>query len=458
MKTGYGRLGWWLTAAIASLLVLPQLMHPGLYVDGLLYAAISRNLAEGLGSMWSPFFSETLFPQFYEHPPLAFWLQSLTYWVLGDHWWVDKLYGLVLLAGCLLLIGRIAYRGLGVHWIPAVGFLLIPLIWWSYSNNMLENTVTLFVLLSVWAQFKYTRNQNKYWLVIAGLALVGGFLAKGPVALFPLAFLPIENWLVNGKRIYHKLQAPGIILGVFMLVLLLLLIFPGPREALSRYWDQQVWNSLNGIRRDGSRWGTALHLLQQLIPLLLLYALGIWLNRAPEQRINIRYSLRWVLLALCGTIPIFISTKINIHYFIPAMPFYALALAPLFRDSMFAYLQEKFHLRRFRYSGRTLVVLFFAFTIILLFNQTGQPKRDQETIADLTLIAAELPKKAVVGLTEEIHSLWSLHANAYRFHHLSLAMDSQYPYVISTQMKLEGCQLLTPANKRFFLHARDEAP
>jgi 4-amino-4-deoxy-L-arabinose transferase-like glycosyltransferase len=323
---------------------------------------------------------------------------------------------------------------------------------------MLENTVTFFVLLSVWAQFKFTREPKNYWLLLAGLALVAGFLAKGPVALFPLAFLPLDRWLVAGKAFHKSLRPALIIGGVFALVLLLLLAFPGPREALSRYWDQQVWNSLNGIRRDGSRWGTALHLFQQLIPLLLLYIVGIWLNRSPEQRINLRYSLRWVLFALCGTLPIFISTKINIHYFIPAMPFYALALAPLFRDSMFAYLQEKFHLRRFRYTGRTLVMLCFAFTIILMFNQTGQPKRDQETIADLTLIAAELPEKAVVGLTDEIHDLWSLHANAYRFHHLSLAMDSQYPYVISTQPQLEGWQLLTPANERFFLHARDEAP
>lgn len=454
MKQGFKRLGWWLVASLAALLFLPQLMHPGLYVDGLLYAAISRNLAEGLGSMWSPYFAEVLFPAFYEHPPLAFWLQSLSYLILGDHWWVDKLYAIVLLAGCLLLIGRIAYRGLGVHWIPAVGFLLLPLVWWSFGNNMLENTVSFFVLLSVWSQYQWTRKQNKYWLVLAGLALLAGFLAKGPVALFPLVWLPLDRFFLARKEMRSGWQGLIWVGLVFLTGFLLLMMYTPSREGILQYLDQQVWSSLSGMRNDGSRLETAGRLFENLIPLLLLYVLGIWLNRSPEQKDNLRYSLRWVLFALCGTLPIFISSKINIHYFIPALPFYALALAPLFRNSMFEYLQDTFHLRRFRYSGWFLVVIIWIFTLILTLNQTGKPKRDITTLSDLELIAEEAGKGSTIGLTSELHNIWSLHANAQRFHHISLATDSTTQFVISTRAVLEGHHMLTPANQEFFLHIK----
>lgn len=454
MKNGFKRLGWWLAASLAALLFLPQLMHPGLYVDGLLYAAISRNLAEGTGTLWAPYFAAQLFPAFFEHPPLAFWLQSLSYFLLGDHWWVDKLYGIGLLAGCLLLIGRIAYRGLGVHWIPAVGFLLLPLVWWSFGNNMLENTVSFFVLLSVWGQYQWSRNANGYWLLLAGLALLCGFLAKGPVALFPLIWLPLDRYFLNRSEMRQGWKGMFWVGGIFSIGILLLMLYTPAREGILQYLDQQVWSSLSGKRNDGSRLHTAARLIQELLPLLALYVLGIWLNRSPEQRDNLRYSLRWVLFALCGTLPIFISSKINIHYFIPALPFYALALAPLFRNSMFDYLQDTFHLRRFRYSGWFLVVIMWLFALILTFNQTGKPKRDLTTLSDLELIAEEAGKGATIGLTAELYTVWSLHANAQRFHHISLAMDSTMPFVISTQAVLEGHHMLTPANQEFFLHIK----
>ena len=72
MKQGFRRLGWWLAGSIALLVMLPELVTKGMYVDGQLYATISRNMAEGLGSLWSPYATATLFPEFYEHPPLAF--------------------------------------------------------------------------------------------------------------------------------------------------------------------------------------------------------------------------------------------------------------------------------------------------------------------------------------------------------------------------------------------------
>ena len=48
-------------------------------MDGLMYSAISKNLANGIGTFWNPYLSETLFPEFHEHPPLVRWYKKDLY-------------------------------------------------------------------------------------------------------------------------------------------------------------------------------------------------------------------------------------------------------------------------------------------------------------------------------------------------------------------------------------------
>ena len=48
-----------------------ELWSEGMFIDGLYYATIARNLSEGIGSLWFLHFTETSFNIFHEHPPLA---------------------------------------------------------------------------------------------------------------------------------------------------------------------------------------------------------------------------------------------------------------------------------------------------------------------------------------------------------------------------------------------------
>lgn len=53
-----------------ALLLIPTLVQDGMFLDGITYSAISRNMANGIGSFWHPHYTETLYPHFNEHPPL----------------------------------------------------------------------------------------------------------------------------------------------------------------------------------------------------------------------------------------------------------------------------------------------------------------------------------------------------------------------------------------------------
>ena len=62
--------------SIFILLCAPALFTEGMFMDGLMYATVAKNLAHGEGSFWFLKFSDTYLTSFHEHPPLIFGLQS----------------------------------------------------------------------------------------------------------------------------------------------------------------------------------------------------------------------------------------------------------------------------------------------------------------------------------------------------------------------------------------------
>jgi len=92
---------------VVAAALLPRLAHRGMFLDGLTYASIARNLAEGRGRFWEPSYTATIYPVFHEHPPLGFWLESLYFRAFGDHWWVERLYCATAAVAIALLVARI---------------------------------------------------------------------------------------------------------------------------------------------------------------------------------------------------------------------------------------------------------------------------------------------------------------------------------------------------------------
>src|SRR5262245_12301802 len=87
---------WFTTIALLIGLPLPLLIQYGMFMDAILYTCVGRNLAEGIGTFWFPVFSESGVvlgvPSFHEQPPLGFWIMSLFFQLLGNGWYVERLY------------------------------------------------------------------------------------------------------------------------------------------------------------------------------------------------------------------------------------------------------------------------------------------------------------------------------------------------------------------------------
>ena len=329
MERGLNRSALLLFALSFLLLsVSPYLLSYGMFLDGVVYSAVSRNLAIGFGTLWKPAYSLTLGREFYGHPPLSFWLQSLFYRLLGDNLWVDKLYSFSVAALNLTLFS-VLYRRLRREedpgpWAPLLVLFSFHSYRWVIRNNMLENATSTFVLLSLLFYVSALRKGSLYSLP-AGLSVLLAFLVKGPVGLFPLAtplFLPSK------AKTRRRILITTIGVGVFLLAFLLLLLNGEVRHFFSEYLRRQLEASLTGRENPApTRFYILYALLTELLfPLSFLLPLLLVFRRLRWDRSTLGY----LLVALAGSLPIMVSIKQARFYLHPSLFFYALFLSSLF--------------------------------------------------------------------------------------------------------------------------------
>lgn len=319
--------------AFACITLFPM-FGKGMFMDGVLYAIISQNVAQDICGLWSLKITESLYPHFNEHPPLVFALQSFYFKHLGNHYWVERLYSLstIILSSYLIVkLYRLVCRiELGENPSPAWVLLLwisVPVVNRCAQNNMLENTMLVFVLGSVWAYLKaqlftsinkpFNRGWKSYlWLFVSGFMLFWAFMAKGFTGLFPFS-LPIiftwfyrlvqnrshlfdENRISNVHSLNHaqdKLQSSTriqldfsytlilkivtetllMIAGFVISFFVMMWVFPESVNALQRYFQKQVVGSLAQVQTVSTRFKIIGDYILALLPMLLISVFLGWI-------------------------------------------------------------------------------------------------------------------------------------------------------------------------------------
>ena len=149
---------WILTIAIFILVIAPSLIQEGMFMDGLLYLGVSKNMAQGIGTFWEPIFSYSWHYSgsdfFHEQPPLGFGLQAIFFKIFGFSIYVERLFSFLVACITSYLIFKIWNKIThdkfkNISWLPILLWITIPISFWSIHNNILENTLSLFTLFSV---------------------------------------------------------------------------------------------------------------------------------------------------------------------------------------------------------------------------------------------------------------------------------------------------------------------
>lgn len=419
----------------------PSLFSEGMFMDGLIYAAVSRNLAEGDGTFWFLHFSDTYFQNFHEHPPLAIGGQAIFFKIFGDSIYVERFFSLLMYFVTLILIKKIwecivnkeHYK---LYWLPMFLFSIIGVVGWAYSNNMLENTMTVFVLASYYMTLKSLVELNKKlkysFLLLAGIMLFLGFLTKGFVALFPLITIVVYG--VFSKKItfiQSVFQSIIVLLGLLLPFVFLYFKNNSAINSLSIYFNIQVANSIKNVATVSSRFWILWSFMEQMIPIVVFGVLVVVIAR--EKLLYKENILINFVIGLSGILPIIISLKQRDFYIISAYPFIVFACSLLLVPFISIIIQRiEASKDYFNWLKRGSLALLTISLIITLF-QFGRVGRDKETIYDVKHIIAVIPENSVIGVSTSLIDDWALRAYFERYHHVSLTniKEDEVRYVLS---------------------------
>ena len=425
---------WLLLIGLFLILVSKNLLTEGMFLDGVTYACISRNMACGLGSFWNPSYTQTIGHVFHSHPPLAFGLEALFFKVLGDHWWVEKLYSVLafLFTGLLIaLIWKRTTNNLRWAWLPLLFWLVMPLATWCATNNMLENTMSVFVLFSVYLMIVGYQRNHKIWLFLSAVALLLAFLSKGFTGLFPLVF-PILYCAFDQKRKWIQGPIDSLILLVSIAVFagIMFLVCPGSFGYIKDYIRLQVIGGGLHEATASSRFYIVFALLQQLmIPYVIAMALVICKarskvnNKAFEFPPDKAWFYVFLIMGLVGVLPIMVSVKQRDFYMLAALPFFALACGHITLSMLTLWLPKITpKVRGWMTLGAGCVVLL---GVVLNVVHIGKYGRDEALIEEVKQRIAEYEGNNVIEITPEEYTQWAKHAYFMRYGKISLSPIQQ---------------------------------
>ena len=416
---------WLLTVAIFIGLIVPVLIREGMFMDGQQYACVAKNLANGNGSFWFPVLSDTWWKagsaNFMEHPPLVYGLQSICFKVFDNSIYSERIYSFLTAIFHLILISKIwktIYKSNNYSWYPVFLLLTMPIISWSFQNNIMENTMSVFTLVTMLFLLK-SLTQKKYKHIfsgVAGLTLFLAFLSKGVPALFPLSAGIIYLLLFRPIERKQFITSQIIFFAIPIIIFLVLLSFPIPAESLGFYFKERLLYRISNEPTVGNRLFIVKNLIQQMaIPIMIVFLLLVFRKNHISQ-IQKRYVLFFTLIGLSASIPLLLTSVQRSFYLTPSLPFFALALGILSRNAVMELTQRIKHKKIIVISGALLLI----FSIIISAVSIGKYSRDKDMILDVKTMGKIIPNNTTICISKDIYQEWNLQMYLLRYHDISI--------------------------------------
>ena len=198
-----------ITAAVVVWLLCLPLFQDGRFIDGIQYAAVARNLARGVGSFWNPVLAQNSVAglnTFHEHPPVVFLIQALFFKVFGlNNSYPERIFCLftfLLTALFIALIWRKIFAGQTMRqlcWLPILLWVVMPIVFWAYTNDIQENTMGAFTTAAVYLfliAVSSGRALRTIYFYLGCACVLFAVMSKGVPGLFPIGFFFVY-WLLQ---------------------------------------------------------------------------------------------------------------------------------------------------------------------------------------------------------------------------------------------------------------------
>ena len=442
-----------LTIGLLIVLIVPVLIQDGMFMDGVQYSCVARNMAIGKGSFWQPIFNESWWKSnsniFLEQPPLGFWIQSLFYRVFGDGMYVDRFYSFftaIVNAVFITLIWNLIFKNNSeikkTYWIPILFWITIPVCFWSFQNAMLENTLSIFTLAAVYFSLRTILLESKKManLILSGICIFLATLTKGLPGLFPLAVIPFY-WLIFRNISFLKACLYSIfIVSVPVLIYVLFLLNSTVYQSLHFYFFDRLLFRINDEPTASSRFGTLFRIISELIPIFLSVLIVFIFSKIKKQKTftekaYLKLGLLFILIGLSATLPLMLTMVQKGFYFVPALPFFAIGFSIIIAKSVSEYIQ-KLYVNTLKYKFLLgFSVLIIISSLIFSITKIGSFSRDKDILNDVSLFGKMIPRGTLVKVDKDIYDNWPFQCYLNRYHDIGISNSDNFNYQYCIKQK-----------------------
>lgn len=452
--------------SLLLLIVSKGFLADGMFMDGLIYTTIGRNMSEGMGSFWAPYFSDFLMTDFRGHPPLVLGIHSVLYSIFGDSIYVERIYSLFtyILTGVFVVgIWKQISQSIKTAWIPLLMWILVAEVSWALPMDMLENTMTVFIYASIYYYLSFYHSKKQWTLILSGLFLFLGLMSKGLVCLYVWTLPMIwnlykseEHWLKKGI-----LQTVILVLSSIVPILGLYYLNADAKAFFNEYIRQQLIGSFDHAQTVDHRFYILIKFFENIIaPLVLGLILIFFMRRKTvfkELLQNRRIFGFLMFFVATGVLPVMISMKQRGFYILSVYPIFAIAWS-LFLLPAFHKVFPGFNSNKGRRPLLISVAVLIVLMIVLNINSIGTISRNQNMIHDVKIIVENIEAKNI-HLCPEQRTNWSLHGYFARYGKIGLDVSPggkhKYflcPNVCFDKNRMEGYEKMELGTKEYHLY------
>lgn len=469
---------WIFTCALVAGLTLPILIQHAMFQDAMLYSCVSHNLGIGHGTFWFPQYS-TLniegIPSFHEQLPLVFGIQAIFFYIFGDSIYVERFFVMGTIALHMYLIHKIWLLTFAGHknmkkvsWLPVFLWIIIPIGFWSFRGNMLENTVSVFSLLAVYYCCKVQKRTEVNWdlLLLAGFFTFLASFSKGIPGLFTLSF-PFIYWITQGKISWKEaLRQTLLMLSVPVIIYGLFLLHPTSYESLRIYVVERLLARVSSMPTTSSRFETPWRLIQELIPIFMVCILFFFITKKEKRKEYFTQkskALFFILLGLSAILPLMLTMVQKGWYMVPGFPYLAIGFASLLAPNV-ARKIEFMKSRRMRIFLRLLSITAAIWVFVFTIKQVGKISRHEDMVRDVWEIGSYVDAFATITVPEEMYYQYDFVLQGFlvRYHNISISPYKQYKYFLKEkdmkQAPPEGYYLLDLPLRNYQLYLKKNRP
>lgn len=168
-----------------------------------------------------------------------------------------------------------------------------------------------------------------------------------------------------------------------------------------------------------------------LLIIVIVFSIGKFKKYKSEIVGNKKTIYLFGLAGLMASAPLVLTLVQKGFYFIPSLPFFAIAVSVLILPVVNSWVQkmslEKRVFGNLKIGGMSLLLI--VFTVVIM--NIGNIRRNKDLILDVHEIGKVVPEKSALSITPEIYANWDLQCYLIRYYNISLDTENQNDYFLS---------------------------